>query len=219
MNIPNGNRKRRSRVDCSAPGAAMSDFELTSAVRSDACLLLTGKSDAARAVAYRIHRLSGWGHGPFTIVDCAGAEELVESALSGVFDEAESSAPREPHPRLAQAGTILLENVGRLGATLQFRLAERLLDLRGKRLPGRCRWRLMASSAEPLMPRVLDGTFDDRLFYRLNVIHVVIPGGKTTADCRGVSGVGGSKSVKHWAAHDSPSSTRPADPHSPGTDG
>jgi transcriptional regulator of acetoin/glycerol metabolism len=32
----------------------------------------------------------------------------------------------------------------------------------------------MASTQEPLLPRVLDGTFDDRLYYRLNAIHFVL---------------------------------------------
>jgi transcriptional regulator of acetoin/glycerol metabolism len=33
----------------------------------------------------------------------------------------------------------------------------------------------MASSSEPLLERVEEGTFNDRLFYRLNAIHLVLP--------------------------------------------
>ena len=153
----------------------MSDFDLSSAVRSDACVLFTGKRDAAEAVAYRIHSLSGWRHGPFTVVDCARPEETVEPALFGGFTDTGSSAVREPHPRLAQAGTVLLQDVWRLGPTEQQRLADRLVSMTGEGPQRRSRRRLMASSSEPLLPRVLDGTFDDRLYYRLNVIHVVIP--------------------------------------------
>jgi DNA-binding NtrC family response regulator len=41
--------------------------------------------------------------------------------------------------------------------------------------PGR--GRIIASTAEPLLSRVLHGEFDDCLYYRLNVVHVVIPNG------------------------------------------
>lgn len=152
--------------------SALSDLDLTSAIHSDACVLLTGKKSAVRAVAGRIHSLGGARQGPLTIVDCGGPEESVERALFGVLAECESTTP-EPHPS-AQAGTVLLQEVGRLGLTVQSRLAERLVRLRGKRQPASSRCRLMASTSEPLLPRVLDGTFDDHLFYRLNVIHLVV---------------------------------------------
>jgi len=161
--------------------SALSEVDLTSAVHSDACVLLTGKKNAARAVAGRIHSLSGGRQGPLTIVDCGGPEEIVERALFGVLAEAESTTSPEPQPPLAQTRTVLLQDVGRLGPDVQSRLAERLVGLRGKRQPGSSLCRLMASTSEPLLPRVLDGTFDDRLFYRLNVIHLVIPG-ETTMD-------------------------------------
>jgi DNA-binding NtrC family response regulator len=67
---------------------------------------------------------------------------------------------------------------------VQARIADRLVTLSEKRL-GASR-RLMASTSEPLLPRVLDGTFDDRLFYRLNVIHFVLPSERNTDDTLGV---------------------------------
>jgi DNA-binding NtrC family response regulator len=42
----------------------------------------------------------------------------------------------------------------------------------------------MASTSRPLLPRVADGSFDDRLFYRLNVIHLILPGA-ASEDVRG----------------------------------
>jgi DNA-binding NtrC family response regulator len=181
----------------------LSDFDFTSAVRSDACVLLTGKDKAVRAVAGRIHSLSGGRQGPFTIVDCGGPEEIVERALFGVPAETGSSTPREPRPRLAQAGTVLLQDVERLGPHVQSRLADRLVGLRGKPMPGSSRCRLMASTSEPLLPRVLDGTFDDRLFYRLNVIHLVISSEPTTDGIRESPGVGDRSLIEHGAAQDS----------------
>jgi DNA-binding NtrC family response regulator len=132
-------------------------------------------------VARRIHRLSGWREWPFTIVDCGWPEDVVERALFSVFTQPELSTVREP-PRPAQMGTVLLQDVWQLSPTTQARLADRLVHMCGKRLPGRSRWRLMASSSESLLPRVIDGTFDDRLFYRLNVIHLVVPARRTPED-------------------------------------
>lgn len=151
-----------------------SDIDLMSAARSDTCVLLTGSADAVRAAAYRVHRLSAWRQGPFTIVDCGGPEEIVERTLFGGLDEIQELVAREPYLRLAQAGTFLLQEVWRLSPGLQSRLADRLVYLRGPRSAGRSRWRLMASSSEPLLPRVMDGRFDDHLFYRLNAIHLVV---------------------------------------------
>jgi DNA-binding NtrC family response regulator len=94
--------------------------------------------------------------------------------LFELFTEAKDPAERPPYARLAQAGTVLLQDVWRLTPALQRRFADHLVSLRTAGSHGQSRRRLMASSAEPLLPRVLDGTFDDRLFYRLNVIHVVL---------------------------------------------
>ena len=167
------------------PGAcepALSDFDLATAVRSDACVLLTGKQDAVESTAYLIHSLSGWRRGPFTVVDCGLPEAVLESLILGTVEDTEPTAPAEPYPRMAQAGTILLRDVGRLGPAIQSKLAADFpLQGRGAERPGRSRRRLMASTCEPLLPRVLAGTFDDRLFYRLNMIHVVVPADSAAA--------------------------------------
>ncbi len=156
-----------------APG--LSDFDLATAVQSDACVLLTGKKDAVESAAYLIHSLSGWRGGPFTVVDCGLPESVVESLVLGTAAEAEPATPGEPYPRMAQAGTILLRDVGRLGPAMQSKLADLPLHSKGRERPRQSQRRLMASTCEPLLPRVLDGTFDDRLFYRLNVIQVRVP--------------------------------------------
>jgi DNA-binding NtrC family response regulator len=200
MNMSNVNQKLTPPVEDSARGAMMSESDLMSAVRSDACVLLTGRADAVRTVARRIHRLSGWREGPLTIVDCGRPQDMVERALFSVFTQPELSTAREPHPRLAQVGTVLLQDVWRLGPTTQARLADRLVQMRGKRLPGWSRWRLMASTSEPLLPRVIDGTFDVLLFYRLNVIHLVVSSESATEDTRGVSDVPNRYLVSHGAA-------------------
>ena len=192
--------------------AALADFDLSSAVHSDACVLLTGKEKAVRDVAGRIHSLSGGRQGPFTVVDCGGPEEVVERALFGALAETAASTPPEPQPRLAQAGTVLLKDVGRLAPNVQSRLADRLVGLRGKQLPGSSQCRLMASTSEPLLPRVLDGTFDDRLFYRLNVIHLIISGETTSEGIREVPNVGDETVIRRGAVTSFHRANSPAQP-------
>jgi DNA-binding NtrC family response regulator len=159
--------------------SSIADFYITQAVQSDVCVLLTGPHQAVEALAYRIHSLSGWRHGPFITVNCGWPEAALEHRLFGALND-EADAPRVsagPTLRLAQAGTVLLQEVGRLSSPFQARLADRLSELRGHGGYARCRRRVMASTSEVLLPRVLDGTFNDQLFYRLNAIHLVVSGG------------------------------------------
>ena len=100
------------------------------------------------------------------------SEPILERQLFGVLREAAKWDPdTEPRPQLMQDGTIFLYEVGKLGLSLQARLADAL----GSGGPGKTRRRLrkrvVASSSVSLLDRVMAGTFDDRLFYRLNAIH------------------------------------------------
>jgi DNA-binding NtrC family response regulator len=154
--------------------ASITDLDLSHAVQSDACVLFTGDDGTAEALARRLHALSGWRHGPFIAVDCSLPD--AEPRLLQVLDvENAATAEGATWPRLAQAGTVFLREVGKLGPGLQRRLSERLATLKTK--PGverRLRRRVISSSSIPLDSRVQEGTFDARLFYRLNVIHMVL---------------------------------------------
>ena len=82
-------------------------------------------------------------------------------------------APDVPGARLMQAGTVLLQEIGCLPDALQGLLADQLEELRR---PRRSRPRILASTSQSLLQRVVEGQFDERLFYRLNVIHLVTSG-------------------------------------------
>ncbi len=133
--------------------AGVLDQDIATAARAARCVLLTGPSVQALAVGRRIHEESGRRDRPFTVVECGTRSseitDRVVEALGG--------------------GTLYLQNVGRMPLEVQRAVARLLAE------PGR--GRIMASTAEPLLSRVLDGEFDDCLYYRLNVIHVVIPDG------------------------------------------
>jgi DNA-binding NtrC family response regulator len=145
------------------------------AVRSAAPVLLTGSAPATQALAYQIHSSSGWRHGPFLTVNCASDDAGLEDSLfEAVFPTDLRSSQARPILQLAQPGTVLLREVGHLSRAIQLRLAESLGEVSGSsRTPGRASRRVIASTTEPLLPRVDAGSFDDRLYYRLNVIHLM----------------------------------------------
>jgi DNA-binding NtrC family response regulator len=150
------------------------DIDLSHAVQSDACVLFTGDDETAEALARRLHALSGWRYGPFVAVDCAMPD--AEPRLLQLLEVETPAAPEGATPRLSQSGTVFLREVDKLDPSLQRRLSDRLATL--KTQPGtqaRLRRRVISSSSTPLERRVREGTFDARLFYRLNVIHMVIP--------------------------------------------
>lgn len=150
-------------------------LDLSHAVRSDACVLFTGDEETAEVLARRVHVLSGWRRGPFVPVDCGEPAERLEAHLFELLD-IENPRPLEgPLPTPSQSGTIFLRDVGRLPWRLQRRLSDRLAVLRAHPgEPRRIRRRVISSTPTPLVDRVEDGTFDGSLYYRLNVIHLVI---------------------------------------------
>lgn len=146
--------------------------ELASAAGNAACVLFTGPLHA-RTLALRIHSLSGWRWGPFLCVDCGAPASVLERDLFSVLT-ADLVAASASSARVLQGGTLFLEEVGKLRADAQARLRE-LLAQRGE-LGRRPQLRIMASTSEPLLPRIKAATFDAHLFYRLNVLHFVLPG-------------------------------------------
>ena len=150
------------------------ELDIAHAAASDACVLLTGDPADSTALAYQIHRLSGRRDGEFVVVDCASPAHVVEQHLDAWLDA--GTGRSNLHATPAATRTVLLKEVGRLQPRLQRKLAAALAA--APSLAGRRRQRLMASTGESLARRIDEGTFDDELFYRLNVIHMVLPDGR-----------------------------------------
>lgn len=158
-----------------AGSAGQPDQEVVAAAQNDRCVLLTGAPTQASALALRIHNLSGWRWGPFVAVDCGGTEAVLDRQLFDLLRvPGRSNSAAEPRPRLTQAGTVFLYEVGKLGLSAQIRLRAVLDASAGQPRSGRLRQRIMASTSEPLLRRVLDGTFDEELFCRLNAIRLTV---------------------------------------------
>ena len=155
-------------------GISVSNRDITAASRSDRCVLLTGAPSHASALALKIHNQSGWCWGPFVAVDCGGSEAVLERQLFGQLWLPFRGVAAEPRPRLKQAGSVFLYEVGKLSLSLQIRLREVLAASAAVPRSERLRQRIMASSSEPLLRRVLDGTFDEKLFCRLTAIRLAV---------------------------------------------
>jgi len=138
------------------------DLDVIGAAAADVCILLSGTRSAATDLARRIHGLGRGRPGRFRAVNCEWPEALLQQQLFHAL-------------RPGSSGTLFLEEVGRLSPELQDRLLEALDGRNDPRDPRAPRARVMACSSEALFQRALEGSFNERLLYRLNAIHLVVP--------------------------------------------
>jgi DNA-binding NtrC family response regulator len=138
----------------------------------------TGKEQIARA----IHQASVNRQGPMVAVNCAALpENLLESELfgheKGAFTSAVSS--RKGRFEVADGGTIFLDEVGDVPASMQAKLLRVLQERRFERVGGmqsiEVDVRVIAATNRPLLRLVKQGKFREDLFYRLNVVWVGLP--------------------------------------------
>lgn len=149
--------------------AVLDDAEFSLIARTDASILFTGRVHV-RTLALKIHNLRDV-HGTFRAVDCGAASHVLESELFGVLENDALLPKTDVSGRATWPGTLFLHEVGNLTRPAQARLRDAIaLASVGTPAP-RLRRRIIASTSDPLLPRVVDGTFDDRLFYMLNVMH------------------------------------------------
>jgi len=150
---------------------------------SDAIVLLLGESGTGKELFSRaIHRLSGRSKGPFVAVNCGALpEQLMESELFGYKAGAFTDARKDKPGRfqLAEGGTLLLDEIGDLPLSLQSKilrvLQERVFEPLGGVESVTADVRVVASTNRDLAAMVEEGTFRRDLYYRLNVVQLVLP--------------------------------------------
>ncbi len=145
----------------------------------------TGKELIARAV----HNLSERASKPFVSVS-AGAlpETLLESELFGYEKGAFTGATNAKPGRfeLANGGTLFLDEIGDISPATQVKLLRVLQERRFERLGGtrsiEIDVRVVAATNQDLHQLIADGGFREDLFYRLNVVPVVLPALRQRSD-------------------------------------
>ncbi|RKY65066.1 MAG: hypothetical protein DRP99_00905 [Candidatus Latescibacterota bacterium] len=150
---------------------------------TDATVLVLGESGTGKElVARRIHHTSPRRDKPLVAVHCATfPENLLESELFGYERGAFTGATRRKvgHFEYADGGTIFLDEVGELPASVQAKLLRFLQERQFTRLGGvepvRVDVRVIAATNRDLEREVREGRFREDLFYRLNVFPIELP--------------------------------------------
>ena len=159
------------------------DREVADIARSEVKVLLTGESGAGKDVVARLIHERGNRRGPFVRINCATVpERLLEWQLFGHVQGTFPGAQADTRGRLdqAQGGTIVLDGIIDLSARLQTLLLP-FLERGEVRRVGSDRVevlrdvRVIATASRNLFGAVEAQRFREDLYYRLNIIHLVVP--------------------------------------------
>src|SRR5215212_2303994 len=151
--------------------------------RTSATVLLTGENGTGKEVLARaVHEESARASGPFVAVACAALPEtLIESELFGHERGAFTGAAqlRKGRFELADGGTLFLDEISELTQTVQVKLLRVLQERAFERVGGNktieVDIRLIAACNRDLEKDVESGRFRRDLFFRLNVVPLVLP--------------------------------------------
>jgi DNA-binding NtrC family response regulator len=150
---------------------------------TSATVLLIGENGTGKEVLARaVHEESPRSHAPFVAVSCAALpESLIESELFGHEKGAFTGAAQAKKGRfeLADGGTLFLDEISELTPNVQVKLLRVLQERAFERVGGTKTLtvdiRLIAASNRNLEQEVEAGRFRRDLFYRLNVVPLVLP--------------------------------------------
>jgi two-component system, NtrC family, response regulator AtoC len=167
----------------SSPGMSRVKEVIATVADSDSPVLIEGESGTGKElVAAAIHRQSGRAKGPFVPVNCSAIPaDLMESEFFGHVRGAFSGAVADALGlfRSAHGGTLFLDEVAELSPALQAKLL-RVLQEKEIRPVGSTKThtvsvRMMAATNKNLEALVQAGHFRQDLFYRLNVVRILVP--------------------------------------------
>ncbi len=156
--------------------------ELASQVSSR--VLIEGESGTGKEmVAQAIHNASLFQHGPFVAVNCSAIpHDLIESELFGYEEGAFTGAKRGGKPgkfELAEGGTLFLDEIGDMPLDMQVKMLRVLQENQVVRVGGRkalpLHIRVIAATNKNLLKEIEKGHFREDLYYRLNVIKLLLP--------------------------------------------
>jgi len=156
---------------------------ITNAARSDAPVIIFGESGTGKElVAAAIHNTGAGQRKPYLKVNCAALNEsLLESELFGHVKGAFTGAFQNRKGRFetAQGGDIFLDEIGELPLSTQVKLLrvleEKVIERVGDNRPVHIDVRIISGTNRNLKKLVESGLFREDLFYRINVIPILIP--------------------------------------------
>jgi DNA-binding NtrC family response regulator len=172
-----------SPVTPTSPAMREAERTLARAANATATVLLRGETGTGKGLAARsLHEASARKAGPFVTVQCGALPEaLIESELFGHEKGAFTGAAcRKPgRVELARGGTLFLDEIGDVPLAMQAKLLRLVQERRFERVGGTetlvADVRFVAATHRPLESMITAGTFREDLFYRLNVVPVVLP--------------------------------------------
>lgn len=159
-------------------------MELTRQIApSESIVLLTGENGTGKSVIARaIHTWSTRRNKPFVEISCPSlSAELLESELFGHVKGAFTGAVRDNPGRIAagEGGTLFLDEIGDLPLSVQPKLLrfiqERSYERLGDNATRKADVRLITATNTYLEQAVRDHRFREDLYYRLNVISIMVP--------------------------------------------
>ena len=166
-----------------SPGMTRVKEVIATVADSDSPVLIEGESGTGKElVAVAIHLQSGRAKGPFVPVNCSAIPaDLMESEFFGHVRGAFSGAVADTLGlfRSAHGGTLFLDEVAELSPALQGKLL-RVIQEKEIRPVGSTKThavsvRMIAATNKNLETVVQNGSFRQDLFYRLNVVRIVVP--------------------------------------------
>ena len=179
----NGDRLRQEQGLLVSPQMREILSVVEQAARADVTVLVCGETGVGKdLVARSIHHYSPRRRAPYIKVNCAAMpRELLESELFG-HERGSFTGAHQRKPgkfELADGGTIFLDEIGELHPALQAKLLHVLQDGEFSRVGGRhnlnVNVRTIGATNRALAKEVAANRFREDLFYRLNVINILVP--------------------------------------------
>jgi len=157
--------------------------DIQRAAPSNSWVLITGENGTGKEfVAHNIHLLSSRSSRPFVEVNCAAIpDELIESELFGHERGAFTGASSKKKGKfdIADTGTIFLDEIGDMSMKTQAKVLRILQEQTFERVGGteliKVDVRVIAATNKDLKEEIQKGNFREDLYYRLNVIPLVVP--------------------------------------------
>lgn len=152
--------------------------QLESVANSETKVLLSGENGCGKGVAARyVHSNSARSTGPFVEIGLSAVPP--ENFIKLLFGSEESEEIQTGSLEQANGGTLFLNEIGELDADAQQKLFHALEEKKYTRAGGNTQvntdFRLIVSTTSDLISEIKAGRFNEKLYYLLNVVSIVIP--------------------------------------------